>query len=137
MEQWNYMRFARPTKDIDGINKFYGGILGLEKIGEFNHNGYIGVLYGLPDQKLHLEFLQSNADYNPSAPTEDNLLVFYFDSIEIIEKMRRKLESYGVFPVEPDNQYWSDKGYTFEDPEGWRVVFCIDIRKYYQGEKVK
>ncbi len=39
--------------------------------------------------------------------------------------MLRKVEhlrALGREPVEPENPYWAAKGFTFEDPDGWRVV---------------
>ncbi|MCP3027202.1 VOC family protein [Halobacillus sp. A5] len=136
LESWNYMRLARPTNKLEEMRTFYEKVLGLEKIGEFNHNGYHGLLIGLPDQKVHLELLQSDHDFNTVAPNDDHLLVFYLHTIEQVEAVRTKLKGHGVEPVEPVNPYWKDKAYTFEDPEGWRVVFCIDINKYKQGERI-
>ncbi|GGF18819.1 hypothetical protein GCM10010954_17030 [Halobacillus andaensis] len=136
MEAWNYMRIARPTNKLEEMRTFYEQVLKLEKIGEFNHNGYHGLLFGLPDQNVHLELLQSEHKITAEAPSEDHLLVFYLNSIEQIEAMRQQFESHHIFPVAPINPYWKDKGYTFEDPEGWRVVFCIDIKKYNQGERM-
>ncbi len=28
----------------------------------------------------------------------------------------------GIEPVAPANPYWLNKGLTFEDPDGWRIV---------------
>jgi hypothetical protein len=28
----------------------------------------------------------------------------------------------GYFAVQPENPYWEQKGTTFADPDGWRVV---------------
>lgn len=28
----------------------------------------------------------------------------------------------GYGEVEPENEYWKEKGKTIEDPDGWRVV---------------
>ncbi|WP_173918233.1 VOC family protein [Halobacillus sp. Marseille-Q1614] len=135
MKAWNYMRIARPTTKIEPMRHFYGEVLGLKLIGEFNHNGYHGLLYGLPDQTVHLELLQSDHDLETKAPSKDHLLVFYLNTKEEIEQQKSYFRKYGFEPVEPLNPYWKDKGYTFEDPEGWRIVFCIDISKYEQGEK--
>jgi hypothetical protein len=33
-----------------------------------------------------------------------------------------RLRRHGHKPVEPENPYWLEKGLTFEDPDGWRVV---------------
>jgi hypothetical protein len=36
--------------------------------------------------------------------------------------MTLRLHRHGYEPVEPENPYWAEKGLTFEDPDGWRVV---------------
>ncbi|PKR78393.1 hypothetical protein CEY16_01150 [Halalkalibacillus sediminis] len=133
MNAWSYMRIARPTNNLEKMRNFYVEVLDLEKIGEFNHNGYHGLLIGLPDQKVHLELLESEHDLETRAPSEDHLLVFYFETKEEIVQIKEELMAHGYKPVEPLNPYWSDKGYTFEDPEGWRIVFCIDIQRYKEG----
>lgn len=28
----------------------------------------------------------------------------------------------GYSPAAPENPYWAERGVTFEDPDGWRVV---------------
>ena len=36
--------------------------------------------------------------------------------------MVNRLQQRGYDPVPPENLYWAEKGVTFEDPDGWRVV---------------
>jgi catechol 2,3-dioxygenase-like lactoylglutathione lyase family enzyme len=71
------MRIARPTDKLEEIKRFYEEGLGLKRVGEFQgHQGYDGVMYGLPNLNYHLE-ITSHVDGTPCpAPTKDNLLVF-------------------------------------------------------------
>ena len=116
-------RIARPTNKLKEIENFYVNGLGLKKLGSFEeHNGYNGIMLGLPNAQHHLEFTQDEHNTPCHAPTKDNLLVLYFKSTKELELVKNKLEDLGVKPVEPENPYWKDKGYTYEDPDGWRVV---------------
>ena len=120
------MRIARPTDKLDKIIEFYEGGLGLQKVGEFRgHQGYDGVMYGLPDLNYHLEFT-SHVEGTPCpAPTKDNLLVLYLPNWDSIYKVTSRLEKMGYPEVEAENPYWRDGGITVEDPDGWRVVmYC-------------
>ncbi|HEX8847452.1 MAG TPA: VOC family protein [Pyrinomonadaceae bacterium] len=116
-------RIARPTARLKDVVRFYRDGLGLDVIGSFeNHAGYSGVMLGLPGHEYHLEFT-SHEDGSPCpAPTKDNLLVFYIPDIEAINHLTERLNGLGYFAVEPENPYWKEKGTTFEDPDGWRIV---------------
>ena len=105
------------------IKEFYGEGLGLELIGSFEgHEGYDGVMYGLPDKKYHLEFT-THVDGSPCpAPTKDNLLVFYIPDQEKISVIMNRLNRLGYHETEPENPYWKAKGITIEDPDKWRIV---------------
>lgn len=83
MKQWTetlhvaQFRIARPTDQLEQIERFYCEGLGLKKLGGFKgHRGYTGIMIGLPDASYHLEFTE-HVDGSPCpAPTGDNLLVF-------------------------------------------------------------
>jgi catechol 2,3-dioxygenase-like lactoylglutathione lyase family enzyme len=117
------VRVARPTDRLDEVVRFYCGGLGLKQIGSFEgHAGYSGVMLGLPGRDYHLEFTHHEAGSPCPAPTGDNLLVFYIPDLEAIGQLVARLATLGHSPVEPENPYWKDKGVTFEDPDGWRIV---------------
>lgn len=116
-------RVARPTDQLDKVVEFYTKGLGLKVIGSFNeHDGYDGVMLGLPGFGYHLEFTQHKDGSPCPAPTEDNLLVFYIPDKGARDRIAGNLEEMGHLPVEPENPYWGRSGITFEDPDGWRVV---------------
>lgn len=120
------MRIARPTDQLEEVIKFYEEGLGLKRIGEFwNHNGFDGVMFGLPELPYHLEFTRHEDGSPCPAPTKDNLLVFYIPDANAIETIVGRLNKLAYFEVEPENPYWKENSYTFEDPDGWRVVLFL------------
>ena len=93
MKNWVKFRIARPTDKFEEVTSFYEKGLGLKRIGEFyDHEGYDGVMFGLPDEEYHLEFTRHEDGSPCPAPTKDK------------------------------NPYWKEKGITIEDPDGWRIV---------------
>jgi catechol 2,3-dioxygenase-like lactoylglutathione lyase family enzyme len=117
------VRVARPTDNLDELTSFYRDGLGLVEIGRFeDHDGYTGVMFGLPGRAYHLEFTQHKAGSPCPAPTRDNLLVFYLPNGDDIERLAERLAAMGYPEVEPENPYWAGRGITIEDPDGWRVV---------------
>ncbi|PFD92534.1 hypothetical protein COE15_27020 [Bacillus cereus] len=123
MKNWVQFRFARPTDKFEEVINFYETGLGLKRIGEFeNHEGYDGVMFGLPHEEYHLEFTRHVNGSPCPAPTKDNLLVFYMPNKDEIEKITNRLNKMNYHEVEPENPYWKEKGTTIEDPDGWRVV---------------
>jgi catechol 2,3-dioxygenase-like lactoylglutathione lyase family enzyme len=119
------IRVARPTDKLTEVVAFYRDGLGLPTIGQFeNHDGYSGVMLGSPSDQFHLEFTHTAAGSPCPAPTRDNLLVFYISDDAAYAKAVKRMKEHGYQPVQPENPYWRDKSFTFEDPDGWRTVIC-------------
>lgn len=118
-----HLRIARPSDDLDGVVRFYKDALGFEVLSEFrDHDGFDGVMLGLPGAAYHLEFTHKAGHQVGRAPTPENLLCLY-----IPEEMRwqgavQRLTLAGHSPVPSFNPYWDEHGLTFEDPDGYRVV---------------
>lgn len=118
------LRVARPTNQLAAVESFYGGGLGLEEVGRFSdHAGYDGIIFGLPDRRLHLEFTQEAGAGPCRAPSRDNLLVFYVPEEVVRQEVSERLQRLGHQPVTAENPYWETIGaLSFEDPDGWGVV---------------
>ena len=117
------VRIARPTSQLEPVVRFYRDGLGLAVLTSFTaHAGYNGVMLGLPGRELHLEFTEHEHGSPCPAPTKDNLLVLYVPEKRRLDEMAARLTRSGYPPVPPENPYWIERGLTFEDPDGWRVV---------------
>jgi catechol 2,3-dioxygenase-like lactoylglutathione lyase family enzyme len=117
------VRIARPTDRLIEVVRFYRDALGLREIGSFaGHAGYDGVMLGLPGSAYHLEFTRRAAGSPCPAPSRDNLLVLYIEDEAARARAVARLRAHGHDPVAPENPYWAERGVTFEDPDGWRVV---------------
>ncbi|MCP4425153.1 MAG: VOC family protein [Chloroflexi bacterium] len=117
------LRIARPTDNLSEVVRFYRDGLGLDALASFeNHSDFDGVMLGCKGLPYHLEFTHHRGHKVGKAPSQDNLLVFYMpDKIEwtnAVERMRQ----HGYEPVKSYNPYWDEKGKTFEDIDGYRVV---------------
>ena len=122
------VRVARPTNKLGEVVMFYRDALGLPVIGHFEgHAGYSGVMLEIPGTQMHLEFTYTEQGSPCPAPTKDNLLVFYFPDHASYAKALNRLKLSGHAPVTPENPYWLNKSFTFEDPDGWRVVLYDGI----------
>ena len=118
-----HLRVARPTDDLDAVVRFSRDGLGFVVLAEFHdHDGFDGVMLGHAGAAYHLEFTRKAGHPAGTAPTEDNLLVFYLPDREEWERAVARLEAQGYKPVTAFNPYWDRRGRTFADPDGYRVV---------------
>ena len=117
------LRVARPTDDLAALRPFYCDGLGLHLLLEFvDHDGFAGLVLGHPQAPYHLEFTHQPGHVVGRAPTADNLLVFYLPDRAEWQAAVQRLAAVGYAPVPAYNPYWDERGRTFEDPDGYRVV---------------
>lgn len=125
------LRVARPTNDMEMVLKFYCDGVGLDVIYEFHdHAGFDGIMLGRSGAPYHLEFTQVEGHTVPGAPSQDNLLVFYLPDAGKYRSAVERMRALGYSPVPSFNPYWDVKGTTFEDGEGYRVVFYNGVWPY-------
>ena len=118
------LRVACPTDHLANVVRFYRDGVGLIEIGVFqDHEGFDGVMLGLPGVSYHLEFTRQRDHTSGRAPTQENLLVFYLPSREEWQAAIDRMVGAGYVPVASYNPYLDRTGCTFEDPDGYRVVF--------------
>jgi catechol 2,3-dioxygenase-like lactoylglutathione lyase family enzyme len=119
----SHLRVARPSDDLEAVLKFYRDGLGLAVLGSFqDHDGFDGVMVGGPGAAWHLEFTRKAGHAAGTAPTKEHLLVFYLPDREQWQSAVERLERADYHPVASFNPYWDQRGKTFEDPDGYRVV---------------
>ena len=119
-------RYARHSQNINQIIDFYTSILHFEVLGEFkNHEGYDGVFLGLKDENWHLVFTQ-NTDRPQSKFDEDDALVFYPKTKKSFDVILVNLKEFDVPLLEPKNPYWKNKGFCFEDSDGYKIIVSAE-----------
>ena len=117
------LRVARPTDDIEALLPFYRDGLGLQLLYRFaDHDGFDGVMLGAPGAPYHFEFTRVQGHAAGRAPTPEHLIVFYLSDEEEWRSAIQRMRNAGFDPVTAFNPYWDQRGTTFEDPDGYRVV---------------
>jgi catechol 2,3-dioxygenase-like lactoylglutathione lyase family enzyme len=116
------IRVARPTRDLAAARRFYGEALGLPVVASFeNHDGYSGVVFGLPDVSRQLELVAHEGEQ--PAPAEEDQLVLYLGSVAELEATASRLRAAGFEPRVPANPYWERNGAVgFVDPDGYWLI---------------
>lgn len=117
------VRIARPSDDLDALLPFYQNGLGLDLLYRFrNHDGFDGIMLGRAGWPYHFEFTRKHGHAAGRAPTEDNLTVFYLPDGDAWTKAVERMRAAGFAPSPSFNPYWDKDGFTFEDPDGYRIV---------------
>jgi YycE-like protein len=123
MNKLTVLRIARPTDRLGEVIRFYTEGIGLSILGSFeDHEGFDGVMLGIPGAVYHLEFTRKHGHSAGRAPTQDNLFVFYISDTQEWVKATQRMSAAGYKPVPSFNPYWDRLGQTYEDPDGYRVV---------------
>jgi|SRR5262245_55991647 len=120
------MRVARPTLDLDRIRSFYEHAVGLAVLWSFvDHDGFDGVIFGVPDERAQLELVRSPHGDSPS-PTGEDALVLYGtgDTAAAIVARLERAATPEITPDDPTlNPYWPRGGARcFVDPDGYRLI---------------
>ena len=117
------LRVARPTNQLQKISEMYCRALGFSVLASFaDHEGFDGVIIGLPGQSYHLEFTARHGRAEMNAPDDDSLLVFYVPDPGEWDAWCSRLTLAGFRSVASVNPFWDREGRTFEDVDGYRVV---------------
>jgi len=117
------LRIARPVRDVHRSRDMYCQGLGFRVLGSFSdHQGFDGVMLGLPGLSYHFEF--TFCHFHPVAPTPtlEDLVVFYLPDSEQWSQRCEQVLAAGFTSRQAFNPYWDEHGRTFEDPDGYRVV---------------
>lgn len=117
------LRIARPSRDLAAAERFYTRALGFQLLATFaDHAGIDGVVLGHPGWPYHLEFTHRRDAPATPHPTDEDLLVFYLAERSAWAAAVRRLRKFGALETPSSNPYWSERGVTFEDPDGYRLV---------------
>jgi hypothetical protein len=115
------VRIARPARDLEPTAAFYR-LLELPVIASFeDHDGYSGVVFGLPDASRQLELVRHEGE--SPAPTSEDQLVLYLGSAETVAGTTERLRNAGFEPQAAANPYWERNGAVcFVDPDGYWLI---------------
>lgn len=118
-----HLRIARPVGQLQRSVELYVQGLGLHVLGRFdNHEGFDGCMLGLPGAAYHLEFTQCRHHPVVPQPTAEDLLVLYLPDSEAWEAACARVLAAGFQSVPAFNPYWDQRGRSFADPDGYRLV---------------
>jgi len=119
------IRIARPTLDLGRVADFYR-LLELPVIASFeDHDGYSGVVFGLPDSSRQLELVRHEGE--PPSPTSEDQLVLYLGSAERVGHLANRIRAAGFEAAAAANPYWERNGAVcFVDPDGYWLILSPD-----------
>ena len=119
------IRIARPTRDLERTAAFYR-LLELPVIASFeDHDGYSGVVFGLPDSSRQLELVQHEGE--PPSPTSEDQLVLHLGSADDVLRLSDQIRAAGFEPRPASNPYWERNGAAcFVDPDGYWLILSPD-----------
>lgn len=122
------VRHARSTSKLDEMVRFYRDGLGLPVLGGFeDHNGYDGVMFGLPGATSHLELTADGGRTKTTSYGEEDLLVLYIPTVDERDRIVARLATLGYQSIPPANPYWIGKAVTVPDPDGFRIVLFAGL----------
>ena len=97
--------------------------LGLSVLARFQeHRGFSGAMLGEPGAQVHFEFVVCRDHPLKPSPTPEDLVVLYVPEQSEWQSRCAAVAAAGFKEVAPFNPYWGERGRTFEDPDGYRVV---------------
>ncbi|NNN10207.1 MAG: VOC family protein [Acidimicrobiaceae bacterium] len=120
----NHFLLARPSLNLESTEAFWVDGLGLEVLYRRNpapEGSHAITTIGWPGAARHLELVGDPAGETPAAPTEEDLLVHYFDGPVDLEVIDRLVIAGGT-GVPARNPCWDRWRVTLEDPDGYRLV---------------
>ena len=120
---FSHMRIARPVTDLARACAMYSQGLELQRIADFtDHAGFSGIMVGRPELAWHIEFTHCHDHPRQPAPTDEDLLVFYYPDKAAWQQACARMTAAGFRTMRSFNPYWDTNGKTFVDNDGYRVV---------------
>jgi hypothetical protein len=118
-----HLRIARPVTDLKRTREMYCKGLELRVLAAFaGHDGFDGVMIGNPEAPYHFEFTRCRTDPVLPRPTAEDLVVLYLPERERWTHRCDRMSAAGFREVRAFNPYWSVRGRSFEDHDGYRIV---------------
>jgi hypothetical protein len=97
--------------------------LAFRVLGSFEaHDGFDGVMLGVPGAGYHFEFTRSREHPVTPSPTVEDLVVLYIPSKAEWQATCGSMLAAGFTHVPAANPYWDARGRAFADVDGYQVV---------------
>jgi catechol 2,3-dioxygenase-like lactoylglutathione lyase family enzyme len=117
------IRIARPVTSLEDSTAMYCSGLDLAVLSRFeDHAGFDGAMLGEPGLPYHFELTVCRAHAIAPRPTVEDLLVFYEPDADEWRRRCEAMLAAGFTEVPSFNPYWDQRGRTFADRDGYRVV---------------
>lgn len=97
------VRIARPTAQLGRIVEFYRDVLHLPVLHSADDDEWSAVMFGVPGDQYNIEFVAHRDGIEGTAPTRENLLVFYFNSAAQQQAIANRCRDAGAEEVALDN----------------------------------
>lgn len=124
--EWTAVRTARPSRNYDQVVAFYRDHVGLELIASFvDHSSYDGTIFSLGAKALQLEITHHESGQPIPHPSEEDLLVLYFEDAITRDVVASRLRSGGHQAVALANPFWGADSLGYRDPDGWTLVLTL------------
>ena len=118
-----HLRIAHPVRDIERAANMYCQGLKLRILASFrDHDGFDGMMVGMPSAGYHFEFTRSRRHPITPRPTAEDLLVLYYPSESEWNLACARMSAAGFDSVSSFNPYWDVRGRSYQDPDEYRVV---------------
>jgi len=118
-----HLRIARPVTDLARSVRMYCDGIGWKVLATFaDHEGFDGAMVGDAEAPYHFEFTVKRVGGAAPGPSAEDLVVLYLPSVQEWQHGCALLVAVGFLEVASSNPYWSARGRTFADPDGYRVV---------------
>ena len=122
-----HIRIARPVADLERSVEMYVEGLGLRVLDQFeDHEGFDGVMLGHPGLSFHFEFTRYRHEPVAATPSSEDLVVIYLPDRDEWSACSKRMLDAGFVRTASFNPYWEQRGQTFVDPDGYRVVLQND-----------
>lgn len=125
------MRVARPSTNLTAAKRFYLEALGLELLSHFeDHDSFDGFMAGYKGSPFHIEITFEHGFKGILSPSPEDLIIFYVSDKDEWLTLTNRIEEMGYKPIPAGNAYWDERGITYVDPDGYRVVIENDEGGY-------
>ncbi|MFT5579947.1 MAG: hypothetical protein ACI9WS_002707 [Paraglaciecola psychrophila] len=124
VEQGTTIRLARPTDNLRRNCEIYQKGLGFSVLASYDDDqGFDGIVLGNSGDSYHLKFTHHRGTLVGRAPSQDDVIIFYIEDLKLWQHGCNQTESADFKKVASYNPHRDSRGLTYEDVDGYRVVF--------------